>query len=78
VAELSWEDATKRINWDPLPDPNLANRIMKRAIELAPQLVKEGQGVEGLDIIRHGVDCDHEEKRGPRVERIRLMVFPSC
>jgi len=42
-------------NWDPLPDPNLANRIMKRAIELAPQLVKEGQGVEGLDIIRHGV-----------------------
>lgn len=33
-------------------DPNLTQRIMKRAIELCPELVKPGQGVEGLDVIK--------------------------
>ncbi|OOQ83212.1 D-amino-acid oxidase [Penicillium brasilianum] len=56
-------------NWDPLPDPNLANRIMKRAIAIAPQLVKEGQGIEGLDIIRHGVGLRPLREGGPRVEK---------
>ncbi|KAF7712592.1 Uncharacterized protein PECH_002840 [Penicillium ucsense] len=56
-------------NWDPLPDANLANRIMKRAIDIAPQLVKEGQGIEGLDIIRHGVGLRPLREGGPRVEK---------
>lgn len=56
-------------NWDALPDMNLANRIMKRAIAIAPQLVKEGQGIEGLDIIRHGVGLRPLREGGPRVEK---------
>ena len=39
-------------NWDTTPDPNMTQRILKRAIEVCPQLVKPGQGVEGLDIVR--------------------------
>lgn len=55
--------------WDPLPDPNLAVRIMKRAIQVRPQLVAEGQGIEGLDIIRHGVGLRPLRDGGPRIER---------
>ncbi|RAL14056.1 FAD-dependent oxidoreductase [Aspergillus homomorphus CBS 101889] len=54
--------------WDPLPDPNLAVRIMKRAVVLCPELVSEGQGVEGLDVIRHGVGLRPLREGGPRVE----------
>lgn len=56
-------------NWDPLPDPNLAIRIMKRAIAVAPQLVKQGQGIEGLDIVRHGVGLRPLREGGPRIEK---------
>jgi D-amino-acid oxidase len=56
-------------NWDALPDPNLAVRIMKRAIAAAPQLVKPGQGIEGLDIIRHGVGLRPLREGGPRLEK---------
>ncbi|KAJ5754893.1 hypothetical protein N7533_004436 [Penicillium manginii] len=56
-------------NWDPLPDPNLANRIMKRAIALDPSLVKPGQGIEGLDIIRHGVGLRPLREGGTRIEK---------
>jgi hypothetical protein len=30
----------------------MTQRIMKRAIEICPELVKPGQGVEGLDVIK--------------------------
>ncbi|KAJ5273991.1 hypothetical protein N7478_009116 [Penicillium angulare] len=56
-------------DWNPLPDPNLANRIMKRAIAICPQLVKKGQGIEGLDIVRHGVGLRPMRNGGPRVEK---------
>lgn len=56
-------------NWDALPDPNLANRIMKRAIAIAPSLVKPGQGIEGLDIIRHGVGLRPLREGGTRIEK---------
>lgn len=55
-------------NWDPMPDPNLATRIMKRAIAARPELVGKGQGIEGLDIIRHGVGLRPVREGGPRVE----------
>ncbi|KAL4931600.1 FAD-dependent oxidoreductase [Aspergillus undulatus] len=58
--------------WDPLPDPNLAVRIMKRAIAICPELVKEGQGIEGLDIIRHGVGLRPLRDAGPRIEKERI------
>ncbi|KAJ5165832.1 hypothetical protein N7492_006128 [Penicillium capsulatum] len=56
-------------NWDALPDPNLATRIMKRAIAASPSLVGKGQGIEGLDIIRHGVGLRPLRDGGPRIER---------
>lgn len=52
-----------------MPDPNLANRIMKRAIAICPKLVKEGEGIEGLSIIRHGVGLRPLRDGGPRVEK---------
>ncbi|KAL2810785.1 FAD dependent oxidoreductase [Aspergillus granulosus] len=58
--------------WDPLPDPNLAVRIMKRAIEICPELVAEGQGIEGLDIIRHGVGLRPLRDGGPRIEAEKI------
>ena len=51
---------------------NLANRIMKRAIAIAPSLVKKGQGIEGLDIIRHGVGLRPLREGGPRIEKERI------
>ncbi|KAA8904997.1 D-amino-acid oxidase [Sphaerosporella brunnea] len=39
-------------NYESQADPNMTQRIMRRAIEICPELVKPGQGVEGLDIIR--------------------------
>lgn len=56
-------------NWESQPDMNLANRIMKRAIEWCPELVKSGQGIEGLDVIRHGVGLRPLRVGGPRVEK---------
>lgn len=42
---------------------------MKRAIAACPQLVKEGQGIEGLDIVRHGVGLRPLREGGPRIEK---------
>ena len=42
-------------NWDSQPDPDLAIRIMKRAVELCPRLVPEGTGIEALSVVRHAV-----------------------
>ncbi|KAL4872599.1 hypothetical protein BDV12DRAFT_161842 [Aspergillus spectabilis] len=58
--------------WNPLPDPNLATRIMKRAITVCPDLVGEGQGIEGLDVIRHGVGLRPLRDGGPRIEAERI------
>lgn len=56
-------------NWESQPDPNLANRIMKRAVELCPKLVPEGKGVEALSVIRHGVGLRPMRKDGIRIEK---------
>lgn len=55
-------------NWDPNPDPNIAVRIMRRAVEAQPQLTG-GKGIEGLDIIRHGVGLRPGRTGGVRIER---------
>ena len=55
-------------NWESQPDPNMAIRIMKRAVALCPKLVPEGKGIEALSIIRHGVGLRPMRKDGPRVE----------
>lgn len=58
-------------NWESQPDPNLAMRIMKRAVKLCPQLTL-GAGVEGLDIIRHGVGLRPLRAAGARVEKEKI------
>lgn len=56
-------------SWESQPDPNLAVRIMKRAVELCPALVPEGKGIEALSVIRHGVGLRPMRKGGIRVEK---------
>jgi D-amino-acid oxidase len=58
-------------NWDPQPDPNLAMRIMRRAVNLCPQLTS-GAGVEGLDIIRHSVGLRPLRAAGARIEKEKI------
>ncbi|KAI5795568.1 D-amino-acid oxidase [Geopyxis carbonaria] len=59
-------------NWESQPDPNLALRMMKRAVEYCPQLVKPDQGVEGLDVIRHGVGLRPFRIGGTRIESEKI------
>lgn len=58
-------------NWDSQVDPNLAVRIMKRAVKLCPALTG-GKGFEHLDVIRHGVGLRPVRERGTRVEKERV------
>jgi D-amino-acid oxidase len=52
-------------------DPNmkLAERMMKRAISIAPGLVPKDAGIEALRVIRHQVGWRPHREGGPRVER---------
>ncbi|KAG0642971.1 hypothetical protein HOY80DRAFT_998107 [Tuber brumale] len=56
-------------NWSSVPDEATAERIKKRAVKWCPELVGEGEGVEGLDVIRYGVGLRPLRVGGPRVER---------
>lgn len=58
-------------NWESQPDANLAMRIMKRAVQLCPELTS-GAGVEGLDIIRHGVGLRPLRAAGARIEKEKI------
>ncbi|KAF7559742.1 hypothetical protein G7046_g4405 [Stylonectria norvegica] len=58
-------------NWDSQPDPNLAIRIMIRAVKLNPALTG-GRGIEHLDVIRHGVGLRPVRQGGTRVEKERI------
>jgi D-amino-acid oxidase len=50
-------------------------RIMKRAVELCPQLVENGQGIEGLSVIRHGVGLRPGREGGVRIEKERVEGY---
>jgi D-amino-acid oxidase len=58
-------------NWNPQPDPNLAMRIMKRAVELNPTLAG-GKGIDGLSIIRHTVGLRPHRDQGVRLEKEKI------
>jgi D-amino-acid oxidase len=58
-------------NWDSQQDPNLAMRIMKRAVQLCPELTS-GAGIEGLDIVRHGVGLRPVRASGARIEQEKI------
>lgn len=55
-------------NWDANPDPNLANRIMERVVNMFPE-ISGGKGVAGLDVIRHGVGLRPYREGGVRLEK---------
>ena len=57
--------------WESQPDPNLAVRIMKRAVKLCPALT-DGKGIEHLDVIRHGVGLRPVRDGGARIEKEKI------
>ncbi|KAF3076449.1 hypothetical protein CFAM422_001662 [Trichoderma lentiforme] len=61
-------------NWESAPDPNIALRIMKRAVEAAPGLAA-GKGIEGLSVIRHGVGLRPWRKDERERERKRASLI---
>ncbi|CAG7920569.1 unnamed protein product [Penicillium olsonii] len=62
-------------SWESQPDPNLAIRIMKRAVAMCPALTN-GKGIEHLDIIRHGVGLRPVREGGTRIEK--EMIGDIC
>lgn len=58
-------------DWESKVDPNLALRIMKRAVTMCPQLTN-GRGIEHLDVVRHGVGLRPVREGGPRIEKERI------
>lgn len=58
-------------NWESQVDPNLAIRIMKRAVKVCPALT-DGRGIEHLDIVRHGVGLRPVREGGTRIEMERI------
>ncbi|KAM7211802.1 fad dependent oxidoreductase [Rhypophila decipiens] len=58
-------------NWDANPDHNIAVGIMKRAVQVMPELTG-GKGIEGLDIIRHGVGLRPYRDGGVRSEKEKI------
>lgn len=58
-------------NWESVPDPNIALRIMRRVVELCPEIAG-GKGIDGLSVVRHGVGLRPYRKIGVRVEREKM------
>jgi D-amino-acid oxidase len=58
-------------NWESQPDHNLAIRIMKRAVELNPELAG-GKGIDGLSIVRHAVGLRPYRAQGVRLEKEKI------
>ncbi|KAG8424456.1 D-amino acid oxidase, variant 2 [Metarhizium acridum] len=58
-------------NWESVPDPNIALRIMRRVVEVCPEIAG-GKGIDGLSVIRHGAGLRPYRKTGVRVDRERL------
>lgn len=58
-------------NWEAAPDMEIAARIMKRAVEVCPELAG-GKGVEGLSVVRHGVGLRPVREGGVRVEKEKV------
>lgn len=57
-------------NWESQPNLEIANQIMKRAVNIAPALIG-GKGFEHLDVIKHGVGLRPGEEAGIRLEKYR-------
>ncbi|ORY62896.1 D-amino-acid oxidase [Pseudomassariella vexata] len=58
-------------NWESQPDPNQALRIMRRVVEMMPEITN-GKGVDGFDIVRHGVGLRPYRNGGVRIEKEKI------
>jgi len=58
-------------SWESQPDPNMAIRIMKRAVAACPALTG-GKGIEALDVVRHGVGLRPVREKGTRIEKEKI------
>lgn len=58
-------------NWDGQPDLEIAKQIMKRAVNIEPELT-QGGGIENLDVIRHGVGLRPAREGGVRLEKEKI------
>lgn len=57
--------------WESQPDPNQAVRILRRVVEMMPEITG-GKGIEGFDIIRHGVGLRPYRNGGVRIEKEKI------
>ncbi|KAI1369591.1 FAD dependent oxidoreductase [Xylaria arbuscula] len=57
--------------WESQPDPNQAMRIMRRVVEMMPEITG-GKGVGGFDIIRHAVGLRPYRSGGVRIEKEKI------
>ncbi|GAB7343099.1 hypothetical protein MBLNU457_1178t1 [Dothideomycetes sp. NU457] len=55
--------------WESQTDPNLSIRIMKRCVELCPELVPKGSGIEALSVIGEWTGLRPMRESGIRVEK---------
>lgn len=58
-------------NWESAPDPDTAQRIMRRIVEARPDIAG-GEGVAGLSVVRHSVGLRPYRKGGVRIEAEKL------
>ncbi|XPS75778.1 hypothetical protein M3J09_007848 [Ascochyta lentis] len=58
-------------SWESQPDLDVADMIMRRAVNIAPELTN-GKGPEHLDIIRHGVGLRPGREGGVRLEKEKI------
>ncbi|KAE8384897.1 hypothetical protein BDV23DRAFT_176706 [Aspergillus alliaceus] len=65
------DDGDSEACYESQVDPNLAIRIMKRAVKMCPQLTG-GKGIEHLDIVRHIVGLRPVRQNGTRIEKERI------
>jgi D-amino-acid oxidase len=59
-------------SWESQPDPNLAQRILQRAVDFCPSLAPKTGTVAELSIIRHGVGLRPMREGGIRLEKEKI------
>lgn len=59
-------------NWDNQVDPNLAERILQRAVDVCPSLAPNTGKVTELSVVRHGVGLRPMREGGIRVEKEKI------
>ncbi|KAI1810109.1 FAD dependent oxidoreductase [Poronia punctata] len=57
--------------WESQPNANQAVRIMRRVIEMMPDITN-GRGIDGFDIVRHAVGLRPYREGGVRIEKEKI------